>query len=176
MRLLETEVNQNNLPVTLIGLPTSDMYMMGRPAAMASITSDRPRGTLQIPHITKAYNLNCALGINNVGNAFTPYSTCDPLQLSSLGMLVYQAATVYDCEMLYQCVSTFSKKAVGAGFTSLKLHVGSPADFILFGDTEEDSRRLPNSASDVVYSSEPSRVTFYRGRLVSESRMNTCFY
>lgn len=87
------------LPVSFVGLPASDLYMMGKPEDKEG-GGVRVRGTLQIPQMTKKYGLNAAIGINNVGNAFTPYGTCDPLSLASNCVGVYQAGTEEDAEIL----------------------------------------------------------------------------
>ncbi|EHK98873.1 putative Uncharacterized TLC domain-containing protein C17A2.02c [Glarea lozoyensis 74030] len=91
--------NIGNLPVSFVGLPTSDLFMMGRPDSDLG-GGVRPRGTLQIPQMIKKYGLNGAIGINNVGNAFTPQGNCDPLSLASLGVAVYQAGTKEDADIL----------------------------------------------------------------------------
>lgn len=88
-----------NLPVAFVGLPTSDLYMMGKPDNDAG-GGVRVRGTLQIPQMIKKYGLNAAIGINNVGNAFTPYGTCDPLSLASSCVGIYQAGTDGDSTIL----------------------------------------------------------------------------
>lgn len=90
-----------DLPVTFIGLPTSDLFMMGRPKDSTEGGGQRPRATMQIPEMIERYNLNGAISINNVGNAFTPYGTCDPLSLASLAVGVYQAGTKHDTELIY---------------------------------------------------------------------------
>jgi hypothetical protein len=87
------------LPVSFVGLPTSDMFMMGRPKEEEG-GGHRVRGTLQVLQMIKKYGLNAAIGINNVGNAFTPQGSCDPLSLASLGVGVYQAGTKADGELL----------------------------------------------------------------------------
>jgi hypothetical protein len=88
-----------DLPVSFVGLPTSDLFMMGRPDSDSG-GGVRVRGTLQIPQMIKKYGLNGAIGINNVGNAFTPQGSCDPLSLASLGVAVYQAGTKEDADIL----------------------------------------------------------------------------
>lgn len=93
-----------NLPVSFVGLPTSDLFMMGRPDR-ATGGSNRVRGTLQVIEMIKKYDLNAAIGINNVGNAFTPYGSCDPMSLTSLGMGIYQAGTKTDAELLLVSMS-----------------------------------------------------------------------
>ena len=168
MTSLQNQIRGNNLPITFIGLPTSDLYMMGRPVVPAIDTMDRSRGTLQVPHMAKIFNLDVALAINNAGNAFTPYASCDPLQAASFGMLVYQSATIEDCVLLYQCVSSRSKRAIGRKSAALDLEIGDPADLILFGLDNEHVGMLPFSVSDVIQNPMPSRVTFNKGRVVAE--------
>lgn len=87
-------------PISFVGLPTSDIFMMGRPAGGEG-ASQRVRGTLQIPHIIQTYGINGAIGINNVGNAFTPQGSCDPLSLASLGVGLYHAGTKVDTDLLF---------------------------------------------------------------------------
>jgi hypothetical protein len=72
---------------------------MGRPHEEAG-SSERFRGTLQVPQMIKRYGLQAALGVNNVGNAFTPHGGCDPLSVASLGVGIYQAGTKTDAETL----------------------------------------------------------------------------
>ena len=104
-RRLKDEIGQ--LPVSFVGLPTSDLYMMK--------TETGARATLNVPQIIKEYSLNAAIGMNNIGNAFTPQGCCDPLYLANLGVGVYQAGTVQDAEMLYECISTRARHAIGFG-------------------------------------------------------------
>lgn len=66
---LRQEVDK--LPVSLVGLPTSDLFMMRTP--------ENVRGTLPITELINEHGFNAAISINNVGNAFTPYGNCDPL-------------------------------------------------------------------------------------------------
>jgi hypothetical protein len=86
-------------PISFIGLPTSDRFMMARPDIQAG-GGEPLRGTLQVPQMIKRYGLQAALGVNNVGNAFTPHGSCDPLSVASLGVGVYQAGTKTDAEVL----------------------------------------------------------------------------
>lgn len=82
-----------NLPVSFVGLPTSDLFMMRTPNGL--------RGTLPVIDLIRKYGLSAAIAINNVGNAFTPHGNCDPLSIASLGVGLYQAGTKQDAEMLY---------------------------------------------------------------------------
>jgi hypothetical protein len=58
------------------------------------------RGTLQVPQMIKKYGFKCAVGVNNVGNAFTPHGSCDPLSVACLGVGIYQAGSKSDTETL----------------------------------------------------------------------------
>lgn len=81
------------LPVSFVGLPTSDLFMMRTPEGL--------RATLPIIELIQQYGFNAAISINNVGNAFTPQGNCDPLSLAQLAVGVYQAGTKKDAELLY---------------------------------------------------------------------------
>lgn len=117
---LSTLINEApQLPIHFVGLPTSDLFMMGRPEPKRSdsgtdyMPHSRPRGTMQIPSMIKDFGLNGCLGVNNVGNAFTPYGDGDPLQLACWGTGIYQAGAVGDPELLYECVSDRARRAIG---------------------------------------------------------------
>lgn len=140
------------LPIHFVGLPTSDLFMMraGR----------RPevRGTLDVPYLIKEHKLNACLGINNIGNAFTPQGSCDPLSIASQGVAIYQAGTKKDAELLLECVSTRAKAAMG--FTrrdnadvDLQVKVGDDADLMIFARGEEPHQQwcTRQSASEAVY-------------------------
>lgn len=94
-----------DLPISFVGLPTSDLFMMR--------TESGARGTLPVPRIVKEYGLNAVIGINNVGNAFTPQGCCDPISIASLGVGLYQAGTVKEAELLFECISTRARAAIG---------------------------------------------------------------
>ncbi|KAK6075246.1 hypothetical protein SCUP515_06023 [Seiridium cupressi] len=100
---LAEKIKESKLPVHFVGLPTSDLFMMGRPDSgnASSKPHSRPRGTLQVPSLIKNYGLSACLGVNNVGNAFTPFGSGDPLQLASWGVGIYQAGTVDDARVLH---------------------------------------------------------------------------
>lgn len=89
-----------DLPIYFVGLPTSDLYMMSK-AENETSSSQKVRGTLQVPEMIERYGLNGAIGVNNVGNAFTPQGNCDPMSLASMGVGLYQAGTKKGTELLY---------------------------------------------------------------------------
>lgn len=84
---LKREIADTRLPVSFVGLPTSDLFIMGK--------------TLPIVEMITKYGLDAAIAVNNVGNAFTPHGNCDPLSIACLGVGLYQAGTKNSAELLY---------------------------------------------------------------------------
>lgn len=160
----------SSLPISFVGLPTSDMFMMRTP--------ERTRGTLDVPRMIKEHGLNACIGINNIGNAFTPQGSADPLLLACSCVGVYSAGLQADAELLYECVSTRARKAIGFGrkegeFASdvrsgSEIREGDDADLLLFG-SEESQWRTRRSASEAVYLYDycKGRQVVFEGRLVS---------
>ena len=163
-----------NLSIHFVGLPQSDVYMMGRSDPQAR------RGTLNVCKLRKEYDLNMALAVNNVGNAFTPQGAPDPLSLCPLGVPLYQNGTVEGCRILLVCldqlrvhcftkfvlkegVTTASKRAIGEcnskGMTSLLPVVGSPADFVVL----HGNHNIWSAVLDPSY----ERTTVKAGRVVA---------
>lgn len=138
-----------DLPVSFVGLPTSDLFIHGQ--------------TLPIARLIKHRGLNCCLGVNNIGNAFTPPGSPDPLLLATIGMSIYQAGTQADAEMLYECVSTRAKKAIGMdvirnwagerehGDVGLETLVGDKANRLLFHNAEDADWKTRKTVKDAVY-------------------------
>ncbi|KXL42613.1 MAG: hypothetical protein FE78DRAFT_154067 [Acidomyces sp. 'richmondensis'] len=129
-----------DLPITFVGLPTSDTYTLGR--------------TLDIPSMGRKYGLHGCVGMNNVGNAFTPQGCCDPMLLAWWGVGGYQVKDVKGVEGLFGCVSVEGRKGMGfervagadtggsereSNREALEVRVGDMADFVVFGaDTPLD--------------------------------------
>ena len=152
-RRLKVEIG--DLPVSFVGLPTSDLYMMK--------TDNGVRGTMNIPSLIQQYGLNGAIGINNIGNAFTPQGCCDPVYLANMGVGVYQAGTTKDIYVLYECISTRARTAIGlsdsdaspnsegdAQRVGLQIESGQVANLVLFS-SKDDNRVSKTSIADIVY-------------------------
>lgn len=84
----------SNLPISIIGLPQSDIYMMGRGQPHP------PRATLRVTQLARKFGIGIGMGVNNVQNAFTPQGTADPLSLCTLGVAIFQSGTAQDCMVL----------------------------------------------------------------------------
>lgn len=165
-RKLRDEIE--NLPISFVGLPTSDLYMMR--------TKDKNRGTLGVPQMIKDYNLNACIGVNNIGNAFTPQGTCDPMMLACTGVGVYQAGTEKDAELLYECISVRARQAIGveqsnsvrSDKTAARLQSGDQASLLLFSANPRSHWRTRRKVSEAVYLYDGShgRQVFFEGRPV----------
>ncbi|OCK79253.1 cytosine deaminase protein-like protein [Lepidopterella palustris CBS 459.81] len=153
---LKEEIGE--LPVSFVGLPMSDLFMMR--------TESGVRGTLPVPEMIEKYGLNAAIAVNNVGNAFTPQGNCDPLSVASLGVAVYHAGSNKGAEVLYECVSSRAKAAIGCPAASLNLAVGDEADFVLF-DRINVGWRCRKSIKEAVYDGGQSRQTIRNGKLTT---------
>lgn len=117
-----------SLPVSFVGLPTSDLYMMK--------SSSGVRGTLNVIDMIKQHRLDAAMSINNVGNAFTPQGSCDPMALASLCVGVYQTGTKQDAELLYVrlmfshiMLMRFANMKAGMRLSTCKIFCRAPTHF-----------------------------------------------
>ncbi|PYH41491.1 putative zinc metallopeptidase [Aspergillus saccharolyticus JOP 1030-1] len=165
---LAKEIKDNDLPVSFVGLPTSDLYMAAPPPRD---DTNNPRGTLPVMEMINKHELDAVIGINNVGNAFTPWGTEDPLSLACLGVGIYQAGTKANAELLYECVSTRARAAIGLAppHTGLSLRCGSRADFLLFHEVDESGCgvvRPRHGVAGIVWDppAKMSRVVIVGGR------------
>ncbi|KAK5693063.1 hypothetical protein LTR97_010539 [Elasticomyces elasticus] len=148
-----------DLPISFVGLPTSDQFIMGK--------------TLPIPKLIKEYGLNACMGVNNIGNAFTPHGSCDPLMMACSGVGVYQAGTEGDADTLMESVSTRARAAIGCGqerraddYVSLRSREGDGASLVLLG--HEEGWRTRKSVAEAVYLYDHcrSRRSFLDGKMV----------
>jgi hypothetical protein len=110
--------------------------------------------------MVKTYGLNACIGVNNVGNAFTPQGSCDPLSLACSCIGIYSAGMKADAELLYECVSTRARKAIGFGRVDgedckdarvgTEVREGDKADLVMFR-SETSGWRTRRSVSEAVY-------------------------
>jgi cytosine/adenosine deaminase-related metal-dependent hydrolase len=147
-----------DIPVAFVGLPTSDLFMMR--------TDQRYRGSLHVPELIRKHEMNAAIAVNNVGNAFTPQGTCDPLAIASLGVGLYSAGTESETALLYECVSSRAREAIGLCTGRLELKVGHAADFVIF-EKSYTKMRTRKSIAEVVYDPPATRITIKNGVVTS---------
>ncbi|KAI0699090.1 hypothetical protein BC835DRAFT_1503464 [Cytidiella melzeri] len=164
-----------DLPVTLVGLPQSDMYMMGRDM------SSPPRSTLNVCQLEREHMIKAAMAVNNVSNAFTPQGSADPLGLCPLAVALLQAATDRDCRRLLEAVTINAREAIGLQshratngaqgevYRRLRLFpvVGRRADFVLL----HDNREIQSAVCTPCY----DRTTIMGGKVVCRRQSNVTF-
>ncbi|RDB18021.1 Cytosine deaminase [Hypsizygus marmoreus] len=157
-----------DLPITLVGLPQSDMYMQGRQDWDQPLGA--PRSTLRVPHILNEYGIEIAMSVNNVGNAFTPQGSLDPLSLCTFGVAVFQSATPADIQTLVRSVTLTSKITIGQDSAHLGLFPtrGDPADFVILHGTETLQSAVLHPAWD--------RTTIRAGVMVSRRQTQVWFF
>ncbi|KAL8950545.1 MAG: hypothetical protein Q9222_003434 [Ikaeria aurantiellina] len=154
------------LPISFVGLPTSDLFMMDKPSEKDG-GGRRVRGTLQVPQMIQKYGFDGAIGVNNIGNAFTPHGSCDPLSVASMCVGVYQAGTKQDADVMYECVSARAKAAIGCGgYRMLNIQKGRKADFVLFDVQGRKGTRGRRTLQELVYDPPRARRTLRQGHLI----------
>ncbi|KAF4577148.1 hypothetical protein EYR36_005135 [Pleurotus pulmonarius] len=151
-----------DLPIHLVGLPQSDMYMLGRSDAKKPLGP--PRSTLHVPKIKKDYGIKVAMGVNNVDNPFTPQGSLDPLSLCTFGVAVFQAATSEDLEILASSVTCTARKAIAIEESHKAIFPSrlDPADFVILHDN--------HSLQSAIFSPCYDRTTIRAGQIVSRRR------
>ncbi|KAJ3910589.1 Metallo-dependent hydrolase [Lentinula edodes] len=151
-----------DLPITFVGLPNSDMYMQGRLQAGQPLGA--PRSTLRVPHLFDKYNIQIAMSVNNVENAFTPQGSADPLALCTFGAAIFQAATKTDIQTLAKSVTITSKVAIGQTNVPLELYPqrGDIADFVILHGIQTLRQAVLNPPYD--------RTTIRNGIVVAHRR------
>ncbi|PPQ77464.1 hypothetical protein CVT25_011332 [Psilocybe cyanescens] len=149
----------SDLPIVLVGLPQSDMYMQGRSSWDDPLGA--PRGTLRVPYLFQKHGIEIAMSVNNVENAFTPQGSLDPLSLCTFGVGVFQAATPADIRTLARSVTLTSKRAIGQSEIPLDLAptVGDLADFVVLHGRSSLQSAVLNPCFD--------RTTVKAGRVVA---------
>ncbi|KAK0221937.1 Metallo-dependent hydrolase [Armillaria fumosa] len=138
------------LPIVLVGLPNSDMYMQGRGDTDKPLGP--PRSTLRVPYIARKYDVQIAMSVNNIENAFTPQGSVDPLALCTLGVALFQSATPSDIRTLIRSVTLTSRRALGTALSDLPQDLcpqkGDPADFVIMHETQTLNQAVLNPSHD----------------------------
>jgi cytosine/adenosine deaminase-related metal-dependent hydrolase len=159
-RRLSEEIRENNLPVSFVGLPTSDLYMAAHPenGCDGHAPHARLRGTLQVLDMIRTHELDAVIGINNVGNAFTPWGNLDPLSVGCLGVGIYQCGTQSDTELLYECISTRARAAIGLAdsISDMGLTTSDITDLLVVSNVDQTglalaTPRIRRTVADVVW-------------------------
>lgn len=106
----DLEEAMDDLHIHIVGLPQSDMYMMGKSSGGKSLGA--PRGTLRVPRLWRDYQVEIAMSVDGVENSFTPQGSLDPLSLCTLGVGLFQSATLRDARTLLVSLISLSTNLV----------------------------------------------------------------
>lgn len=130
----------------------------------------RPRATQQIPHIFKKSSRNGAIGINNVGNAFTPQGGCDPLVLTTLGVGLHHAGPLPRMPSFYIHASPRTLRMPLAQHLCIRRRMSAHRrlDLIIYGEGTEGAYD-PRSVADLVYDPTSSRTVIHNGRITASN-------
>ncbi|KAI5477567.1 metallo-dependent hydrolase [Pseudohyphozyma bogoriensis] len=143
--------------VHFVALPPSDLYMQGRATPYGS----RPRAVFEASELV-GRKIPCCVGINNVGNLFTPQGDADPLAMLPLLVAIWQSAKPDMVKSLLSFVSSAAGLAAGADptciFAPIQSQGAGPATFTLI-----DGCRSLQSA---VLAPRFGRTTVFNGRIV----------
>ncbi|CRG92512.1 hypothetical protein PISL3812_09573 [Talaromyces islandicus] len=178
---LASTIHDNDLPVSFVTLPTSDLYMAQLPVGEnIKRPHVRPRGTLQVLHMIQDLRLDTVIGVNNVGNAFTPWGHVDPMSLACLGVGIYHGGKTSDVEMLYECISTRARAAIGLAEFSIDLGLenGHQRDLLVLRNVDQTGfgqTRSKQTVAEVVWDppAVSAREVISNGRLLlKNSTMN----
>ena len=108
--------------VSLIVLPATDLYLMGRDADY-----DRPRGVAPA-HRLATHGVVCAAATNNVLNPFTPYGDCSLIRMANLYANIAQLGAPEELANCFGMISDRAARAIGA--ENYGVRVGGPADLL----------------------------------------------
>lgn len=159
----------DDLPIVLVGLPNSDMYMQGREDT--DLLLGPPRSTLRVPYIARKYGFQIAMSVNNVENAFTPQGSLDPLALCTLGAGIFQSATPQDIRTLMVPFASSSSVSRPTLTTHFKLPALCNLDFqTRYGPDSSARRLIPDQGRPSRFCHRSRHPNLSAGRTESELR------
>jgi cytosine/creatinine deaminase len=109
--------------ISVLALPASDLYMMGR-----KDSHNVRRGVAPV-HQLAEFGVTVGLATNNVQNLFTPFGDGDVLKLCTLLAQVLQLGTIAQHQRCLDMATTLAAKAIGIENHSIA--VGNPADLVI---------------------------------------------
>lgn len=141
--------------ISILALPASDLYMMGR-----QDTHNVRRGVAPIAQLAQL-GVNVGLAVNNVQNLFTPFGDGDVLKICTLLAQVLHLGTVASQELCLQLATINAAQAIG--MSNHGLAVGNIADLVLLD---------ANSVTEAIAAAPPGRTVVKSGKIVAQSQLN----
>lgn len=136
-----------NAGIALTVLPSTDLYLMGRPQQHDVVRGVTPA------HRFLQHGVNCSLATNNVLNPFTPFGDCSLIRMANLYANICQVGASED---IAECFNMITARA--AALMRVKdygIAVGKNADLVVL-DCESPQAAICELA--------PVRYAFKRGR------------
>ena len=138
--------------VALTVLPSTDLYLMGRPQDHNVVRGVTPA------HRFLKHGVNCSLATNNVLNPFTPFGDCSLIRMANLYANICQAGAASDIIECFNMVPT--RAAALMHLNDYGLAVGKHADLVVL-DCESPQAAVCEVAS-VLYAFKRGRRTVTR--------------
>lgn len=113
--------------VALTVLPSTDLYLMGRPQQHNVV-----RGVTSA-HRLLGHGVNCSLATNNVLNPFTPFGDCSLLRMANLYANIAQVGASHDVRECFNMVT--SRAAALMNLAGYGIAPGNPADLVVLDCT-----------------------------------------
>lgn len=140
--------------ISVLALPATDLYMMGR-----KDTHNRRRGVAPI-HQLMTYGVTTGIATNNIQNLFTPFGDGDVLKICTLIAQTLQLGTVQSHHQCLAMATTVAARAIGVA--NYGIAPGNRADLVILD---------ADSVSDAVGTAPAGRTTIKNGKLVAQSQV-----
>jgi cytosine deaminase len=141
-----------NAGVALTILPSTDLFLMGRPRQ-----HDIVRGVTPAHRFLKS-GVNCSLATNNLLNPFTPFGDCSLIRMANLYANICQVGTPGDITECFNMITT--RAAALMNLQGYGIAVGNDADLIVL-DCESPQAAVCELAP-VLYAFKRGRKTVTR--------------
>ncbi|MEM1250970.1 MAG: amidohydrolase family protein [Cyanobacteria bacterium P01_H01_bin.21] len=150
--LQETAAMLRDAGISILALPATDLYMMGR-----KDTHDVRRGVAPI-HTLMEHGVTVGVATNNIQNLFTPFGDGDLLKICTLLAQTLQLGTA---KSHIQCLGMATASAARAiGVKNYGVAPGNVADLVLIS---------AKSASEAICPAPIERTVIKRGKIVAET-------
>jgi len=138
--------------ISVLALPATDLYMMGR-----KDTHNVRRGVAPL-HQLSDLGVNSAIATNNIQNLFTPFGDGDPLKMCTLLAQVLQLGTPARHTECIEMATTRAARAIG--IRNHAIAPNNPADLVILNT---------RSASSALSEIPIGRITIKNGKIVSQT-------
>lgn len=144
--------------VSVLALPASDLYMMGRQDAY-----NTRRGVAPLQQLAQ-FGVNVGIATNNVQNLFTPFGDGDVLKIATLAAQTLHLGTPDQHRLVIDMVTTNAARAIGLDQRSIE--PGAIADLVIINAT---------SATELIAAAPVDRTVIKSGQVVSQRRIQHQF-